>query len=176
MLVAVTYAWILHSLQLSSPPATTNEVMCQNNRIIKEKLRTPLVPQGLTICLPMQETRVQSLVWEDPTCLGATKFMCQSYWVHVLQLLKPSCLEPVLHNKRSHLSEKREHPRKSSPHSPQLVKACTKQRRPSTVIKKVKLNLTWGRASWSTLDFAKVAHKNIFALSSHWDIGNSLSL
>ena len=176
MLVAVTYAWILHSLQLSSPPATTNEVMGQNNRIIKEKLRTPLVPQGLTICLPMQETRVQSLVWEDPTCLGATKFMCQSYWVHVLQLLKPSCLEPVLHNKRSHLSEKREHPRKSSPHSPQLVKACTKQRRPSTVIKKVKLNLTWGRASWSTLDFAKVAHKNIFALSSHWDIGNSLSL
>ena len=30
-----------------------------------------LVAQWLRICLPMQGTRVRSLVWEDPTCHGA---------------------------------------------------------------------------------------------------------
>ena len=32
-----------------------------------------------------------------------------NYWAHVPQLLKPDCLEPVLHNKRNHCSEKTEH-------------------------------------------------------------------
>ena len=32
-----------------------------------------LVAQWLRICLPMQRTRVRALVWEDPTCRGATK-------------------------------------------------------------------------------------------------------
>ena len=32
-----------------------------------------LVAQWLRICLPMQGTRVRALVWEDPTCHGATK-------------------------------------------------------------------------------------------------------
>ena len=32
-----------------------------------------------------------------------------NYWVHVLQLLKPACLEPVLCNKRSHRDEKPTH-------------------------------------------------------------------
>ena len=32
-----------------------------------------LVAQWLRICLPMQETRVRALVWEDPTCCGATR-------------------------------------------------------------------------------------------------------
>ena len=31
-----------------------------------------LVAQWLRICLPMQGTRVRALVWEDPTCHGAT--------------------------------------------------------------------------------------------------------
>ena len=34
---------------------------------------TSLVVQWLRIYLPMQETQVQSLIWEDPTCHGATK-------------------------------------------------------------------------------------------------------
>ena len=62
----------------------------------------------------MQGTRVQSLVWEDPACHGATKPvrhnywacalepMSHNYWAHKLQLLKPARLEPVIHNKRSH--------------------------------------------------------------------------
>ena len=32
-----------------------------------------LVAQWLRILLPMQGTQVQALVWEDPTCRGATK-------------------------------------------------------------------------------------------------------
>ena len=38
-----------------------------------------LVAQGLRICLPMQGTRVRSLVWEDPTCHGATKPVGHNY-------------------------------------------------------------------------------------------------
>ncbi|XP_061038720.1 acylphosphatase-1 isoform X2 [Eubalaena glacialis] len=35
-------------------------------------LGASLVAQWLRICLPMQGTRVRALVWEDPTCRGAT--------------------------------------------------------------------------------------------------------
>ena len=38
-----------------------------------------LVAQWLRICLPMQGTRVRALVWEDPTCRGATKPVCHNY-------------------------------------------------------------------------------------------------
>ena len=43
------------------------------------------VVQWLRICLPGQETWVSSLVWEDPTCRGATKSMCHNYWTHMQQ-------------------------------------------------------------------------------------------
>ena len=74
---------------------------------------TSLVAQWLRIHLPMQGTRVRSLVQEDPTCRGATKPVhhnywacalepaCRNYWALMLQLLKPTHLEPVFH-KRSH--------------------------------------------------------------------------
>ena len=39
-----------------------------------------LVAQWLRICLPMQGTRVRALVWEDPTCRGATRPVSHSYW------------------------------------------------------------------------------------------------
>ena len=49
------------------------------------------------------QSRVQSLIWEDPTCPGATTSVCHNYWAcaaelgssdywaHVPQLLKPEC-------------------------------------------------------------------------------------
>ena len=40
---------------------------------------TSLVAQWLRICLPMQGTRVRALVWEDPTCCGATRPVRHSY-------------------------------------------------------------------------------------------------
>ena len=38
-----------------------------------------LVAQWLRICLPMQGTRVRALVWEDPTCCGATRPVSHNY-------------------------------------------------------------------------------------------------
>ena len=40
---------------------------------------TSLVAQWLRIRLPMQGTRVQPLVREDPTCRGATKLVRHNY-------------------------------------------------------------------------------------------------
>ena len=92
--------------------------------------------QWLRILLPMQETRVQSLVQEDPTGRRATKPVRCNYWACPLesashnywslrattteacepQLLKPARLEPVLHNKRSHCNEKPAHCNKDPTH------------------------------------------------------------
>ena len=38
-----------------------------------------LVAQWLRICLLMQGTRVRALVWEDPTCRGATRPVSHKY-------------------------------------------------------------------------------------------------
>ncbi|KAJ8776578.1 hypothetical protein J1605_015167 [Eschrichtius robustus] len=48
-------------------------------RKIKPWSRASLVAQWLRIRLPMQGTRVQALVREDPTCCGATEPMCHNY-------------------------------------------------------------------------------------------------
>ena len=48
---------------------------------IKRSVGASLVAQWLRICLPMQgTTRVRALVWEDPTCHGATRPMSHNYW------------------------------------------------------------------------------------------------
>ena len=83
--------------------------------------RTSLKAQCLRIHLPMQRSQVRALVWEDPTCRGATKPVCHNYWAcalkpashnywaHVPQLLRPTRLQLVLQNKRSHGNEKLAH-------------------------------------------------------------------
>ena len=83
--------------------------------------RASLVAQWLRIQLPMQGTWVRVLVQEDTTCRGATKpvrhnyWACalepvsHNYWARMPQLLKPTRLEPVLRNKRSHRNEKPVH-------------------------------------------------------------------
>ena len=38
-----------------------------------------LVAQWLRVCLPMQGTWVRALVWEDPTCCGATGPVSHNY-------------------------------------------------------------------------------------------------
>ena len=62
---------------------------------------------------PMQETRVPSLVWEDPTCCGAIKPMSHNYGACALESWNhnsgsPNALEPVFH-KGSHCNEKPNH-------------------------------------------------------------------
>ena len=46
---------------------------------IKILIGASLVAQWLRICLLMQGTRVQALVWEDPTCHGATGPVSHNY-------------------------------------------------------------------------------------------------
>ena len=46
----------------------------------KLRIWASLVAQCLRICLPMQGTRVRALVWEDPTCRGATRPVSHNYW------------------------------------------------------------------------------------------------
>ena len=55
---------------------------------------TSLMVQWLRIRLPMQGKRVQSLVWEDPTCRRATKPVRHNYWA--------CALEPTSHNYWAH--------------------------------------------------------------------------
>ena len=58
--------------------------------------------QWLRICLPMQGTRVRALVWEDPTCCGATGPVSPVF-------TEPAHLEPVLCNKRGRDGERPAH-------------------------------------------------------------------
>ena len=78
----------------------------RNDTCEKVPVGTSLVVQWLGICLAMQRTQVQSLGWEDSTCHGAAKPVCHNCWVCVLQLPKPTSLEPMLCNEESHHSEK----------------------------------------------------------------------
>ena len=47
--------------------------------VIKRRIGASLVAQWLRNRLPMQGTWVQALVWEDPTCCGATKPVRHNY-------------------------------------------------------------------------------------------------
>ena len=57
--------------------------MASSQKVCKEMNEngdvTSQVVQWVRISLPMQGTRVRSLVWEDPTCRGATKRLCHNY-------------------------------------------------------------------------------------------------
>ena len=67
------------------------------------------------------DTGLGALVWEDPTCRRAAKPVhhnyracalqpvSHNYWACAPQLLKPTCLEPMFCNKRSHRNEKPAH-------------------------------------------------------------------
>ena len=46
---------------------------------VERSVGASLVAQWLRICLPIQGTRVQALVWEDPTCRRATGPMSHNY-------------------------------------------------------------------------------------------------
>ena len=46
---------------------------------LKNQSGASLVVQWLRVCLPMQGTQVQALVWEDPTCCRATRPVSHNY-------------------------------------------------------------------------------------------------
>ena len=63
---------LLHVIPVPAPS-------CGGLGVSKSNKGTSLVVQWLSICLPMQGTWVQSLVWEGPTCPGASKLLCHNY-------------------------------------------------------------------------------------------------
>ena len=138
--------WRSRVPQLRPDAAKNNKNKINKLKIKSEKKKksgTSLVVQWLRIRLPMQGTGVRSsLVWEDPTCCGATKPMCHNYWA--------CALEPASHNywsphAQSLCSATREATAmrslrtttKSSPRSPQLAKARAQQRRPNAAKNKL---------------------------------------
>ena len=54
-----------------------NEILLSLKK--KQNSGASLVAQWLRICLLMQGTRVRALVWEDPTCRGATRPVSHNY-------------------------------------------------------------------------------------------------
>ena len=66
----------------------------------------------------MQGTQILSLVWEDPTCCGATKLACHNYWTHAL--------ESELHSERTHCNEKPTNDNKDPTQPKKLKKNCLK--------------------------------------------------
>ena len=88
-----------------------------------------LLAQWLRILLAMQETWVQSLVWEDPWCSGATNPVCRNYW----RLRAP---EPELLNRSGHGSEKPEHCNEEEPPPSATRENPGQQGRPGTAINK----------------------------------------
>ena len=80
----------------------------------------------------MQGTQVRALVWEDPTCRGATKPVRHNYWAREPQLLSPRATTTEACAPRARAPQQEKPPQwearapqqKSSPRSPQLEKAC----------------------------------------------------
>ena len=80
----------------------------------------------------MQETRVWFLVWEDPTCHGATKPAHHNYWAHVSQLLRLAYPRARALQQEKPLQGEACAPHLESSFCPvQLEKAPAQQRKPS---------------------------------------------
>ena len=107
-----------------------------NGSTTTRQMRASLVVRWSRILLPMQGTRVQSLLCKDPTHWWTAKPMHHNYWAcipetgshnnwaHVRQLLKSEHLEPTLSNKRNHCNEK---PTRSQPESSSWLAATGKR-------------------------------------------------
>ena len=95
----------------------------------------PWWSNGYDSCLPIQGTRVPSLIQEDSTYHRATKPLPSR--TYKPQLLKPMHLELALHNKRSHCSKKPAHHNWRVPCSTQPEEARVQQQRPSTAKNKL---------------------------------------
>ena len=103
--------------------------------------------------LSVQETQVWFLVWEDPTCHGATKPVCHNYWAcalkygnynfgaHVPQLWSPCAATTEAHmpqrlcSTRSHCHEKPKHCSKEEPLLAQLEKSLHSKEDPAQSVK-----------------------------------------
>ena len=101
-------------LTINSP--ATGKLLCQE----RKSQGASLVVQWLRVLMPMQGTRVPSLVWEDPKCCRAPEPVRHNYRAHAPR--RPcSATTEATRGGNPHTSTK------SSPHLPQLEKACVQQ-------------------------------------------------
>ena len=91
-----------HGSAVSSGAQSESDVLTRRYKDAQSGLPWWRGGRWLRIRLPMQGTRVRSLVREDPTCDGATKPLRAT-------TTEPTGLEPVLRSKRSHRNEKPAH-------------------------------------------------------------------
>ena len=92
-----------------------NDKATGHGRWVQSKGADSLVVKWIGIHPPVKWAWVQSLVWGDPTCCGATEtraprlleLVCSR--IHERPLLSSTCPEPVLCNRRSHCNEKSVH-------------------------------------------------------------------
>ena len=91
-----------------------------------------------------------------------TESMCCNYRACMLQILKPTHLEPVPCNKKSHSMRSPRTATKSSPHLLQLLTAHTKQQRPTAAIDE-------RRMKWKSLSRVRLFETPWDWLYSPWD-------
>ena len=69
--------------------------VCYYSVKTEREWRTSLVVQWIRLCMPMQGTRVQSVVQEDPACHGATKPMHHNCWSPCSRVYAPQQEKPL---------------------------------------------------------------------------------
>ena len=95
----------------------------------------------VVICLPVQETQVQSLVWEDSTCCGAAKPEHRSHWTCAREPGSHSywsacARDPALCNKGGRCKEEHRHWTQEQPSFTATGEKPAQQQRLSTATKK----------------------------------------
>ena len=81
----------------------------------KHQQGASLVAQWLRVCLPMQGIRVRALVWEDPTCHGATRPVshnserpahCDEEWPPLAATRESPCTETKTQHSQKYINKK----------------------------------------------------------------------
>ena len=94
-LVDINSSWIIWDFGDYVQGCFSIQIRMIESENYKMESESSLVAQWLRIHLPMQETWVQSLIWEDPKCRRAPKPMSHKYWA--------CALEHGNHNHRAHM-------------------------------------------------------------------------
>ena len=83
MVLTLKLSWIQRKQNIYLVSHTKNPR--SHYQLLKEQKRASLVAQGSRVCLPMQETGIQSLIWEDLACCGAMEPMRHNCWASALE-------------------------------------------------------------------------------------------
>ena len=114
---------------------THTHTIVRTNKLIQQSCRiqihtqnlvvgTSLVAQWLRICLPVQGTRVRSLVQEDPKCRRATKSVRHNYWAYALESTSHNYWSP-----RATTTEARKPRARAPQEKPPQWETCAPQQR-----------------------------------------------